>query len=400
MEIIYLIENFILFISTYGIIGLILLVLLLLVIVCYLVYFFNYLSIKNTNIDIYPLYYEIIRKYKLEQKWIEVEGIKISVIEKKSNLENVVPIFFIHGTFSASPTFYELITLLPEEFHCICIDLPNFGISDFYKESICNLSLIKISNKYADTIYKIVKKMGFNKINLVGHSLGAIISLHLALKYRSAVNELFLLSIPGLCHSSGRWAYYSGIFFKYLLPPKLLRLFFVRPLIKPILYYFKNSDIFVRFWLIYSFNPDANGNDIIGNVINQFIINGKWKKPLLPKILRLKCRTHLWIGSNDYFLDEYNEDLFRYVAPHITIKKINNVGHNVHNNYNDFIPEFLRHIDPTTIKKDNYRVKLKYKKFLSLKKQLKSRKNQSFPSLKRTEELMKKNYMIIGKILK
>lgn len=384
-------ENIILTIFVYS--GLLIssLFLILFIIILYIYYFINYSKIDN-DYFIEPLLYELVDKYGLTRKWINIDGKKVFIVERKGNS---IPLIFVHGTYSASPIFYELLTLIPDKYHCITIDLPNFGISDDLP--VDNEKLGIIFDKYSNFLIKVIDELGYKKINLLGHSLGAIFGLYLGKKRPDLINELFLMSIPGLCRSSGRLGYYNGLIFKYLLPPKLCRFSLLKNLYKPLMYFFRDKDIFIRFWALYTFKTGL-GNDIIGKCICPLWTEGYWKKPLLFKILYLKCKTHIWVGANDFFIDPY-EDIFSKISPHISFIKFDNAYHNIFLNNNDFINKLVE------IMENNKKIVVKNGLKESKKNKLirflwNKNVTKSYPSIRQTEQAIKKNYQIIGKMMK
>ncbi len=95
-------------------------------------------------------------------------------------------IVFIHGWLESHAVFHDISELLSTKYRCVCIDLPGFGSSD----SIDNVTLNKISK----TIEKLLIKLGIEKYNLVGHSLGGAVTLVHAEKHQDKVNRIVLIS--------------------------------------------------------------------------------------------------------------------------------------------------------------------------------------------------------------
>jgi len=375
MSFIYFIENSINYILVLIGFTIIFIILIFISIFFHIYWILNYKKINEQKTSAIGFLDEIIKSYGFTKKWVEVEGMKILAVERKSNSCQGIPLIFVHGTFSSSQTFYHLISLLPDKYHCITVDLPNFGISDSMN---VDDNLDKICIKYADFLDKFIQKLGYRKVNLIGHSLGAIFSLYLARKRKNLINKLFLLSTPGLFRSFGRYGYYTGIFFKLLLPPNLSKLFFIKKLEKSFQYYFRNSEIILRYYIALTF-LNCSGNDIIGKFIkyNRFFLYGCWKKPLLYKILSLKCNTLLFIGKNDLCVQQH-EDFFKKYK-HICFKKFDS-SHNVHSNYDDFKKALIDEIEKSN-KKISYIKPSKIGKLYRITKE----RGYSVPSLNKTE---------------
>jgi proline iminopeptidase len=100
-------------------------------------------------------------------------------------------IFVIHGGPLFNSTYLiEPFSELSLNYHLIFIDLPGRGASILPEDSICGL------NSDVESIEKIRKKMNIDKINLIGHSFGSIVSLAYSKKYSDKINKIVLVSIP------------------------------------------------------------------------------------------------------------------------------------------------------------------------------------------------------------
>ena len=393
MRIIDKIENYITAFFVWSGIGLLIIILIIFIVLFYIYYFLNYYKINNYKYDFNEILYKLINHHKLEKKWINVSGKKILIVERKGS--NKIPIIFIHGTYSASPIFYQVISKIPKEYHCITIDLPNFGISENFDEDIMKIGLGDVCSLYSDFLGKVIDELGFKKVNIVGHSLGAIFSLYLGINRSKLINELFLVSIPGLCRSSGKYGYYSGIVFKYLLPPKICKWEIVKRLENPLMYFSRENDLMTRFWILYTFRTN-NGNDVVGRFVSKRWTNGYWKKPLLMKILSLKCRTNLWVGEEDFFLDPY-EDFFGKVSPNVSFMKFKGSYHNVFLDNKDFLGEMIKIIEK---KKETKIGKMGGVKKIRLGKHIFGKNNKSFPSIRQSANVINKNYEKIEFLLR
>jgi len=95
-------------------------------------------------------------------------------------------IVFLHGWGNSKEIYSGLIEILESKFRCISIDLPGFGKSDV----VPDLTLVKITR----ILNKVMKKIGLQKINLVGHSLGGAVTLVYASRYQEEINKVVLIS--------------------------------------------------------------------------------------------------------------------------------------------------------------------------------------------------------------
>jgi len=99
------------------------------------------------------------------------------------------PVVFIHGLGSYIPAWNKNLLPLSKHFRCIAIDLPGYGKSS---KSLHPGTM----DYYAEVVIKLMDKLGINKFNICGHSMGGVIALKLAIEFPERVDKLFL-SAPG-----------------------------------------------------------------------------------------------------------------------------------------------------------------------------------------------------------
>jgi 3-oxoadipate enol-lactonase len=102
---------------------------------------------------------------------IEIEGEGPSVV-------------FVHGLGGTSNSFHTLLNALAG-FRCIRPDLPGSGRSP---RSFGSLTI----DCFVDTVAEVVRTIGGAPVHLVGHSMGSLISQHLAVKTPGLVKSLTL----------------------------------------------------------------------------------------------------------------------------------------------------------------------------------------------------------------
>lgn len=113
---------------------------------------------------------------------------KIFYIEKGEGKETIL---FIHGWFqNARDCFGEFIDIYSHQYHVVGVDLPGHGSS--YKDREFNYGM--------DEAYEAVESLFLNLLNehenitVVGHSMGAFLSLQLALNYQKNIQNVVLIS--------------------------------------------------------------------------------------------------------------------------------------------------------------------------------------------------------------
>ncbi|XP_076654128.1 putative serine hydrolase [Halictus rubicundus] len=103
------------------------------------------------------------------------------------------PILALHGWQDNCGTFDNLIPLLPDNVSVLCLDMPGHGLSSHYPKS-------QYYYLYWDGIIllrRIVQYFKWNKIKLLGHSLGGAIGFLYAASFPDDVDMLISIDIVG-----------------------------------------------------------------------------------------------------------------------------------------------------------------------------------------------------------
>ena len=93
----------------------------------------------------------------------------------------------IHGWSSSSYALSPLTALLSQRFYCIAVDLPGYGKSPRLPERTT-------IEGYADLLVDLLEEISDRPVVLVGHSMGGMISLTMALKAPALVERMVLLN--------------------------------------------------------------------------------------------------------------------------------------------------------------------------------------------------------------
>ena len=110
-------------------------------------------------------------------------------IREVENSENAY--LFIHGIIGSPDHFKKLIELIPSNSSVYNILLDGHGekIKDFAKSS-----MKKWESQVEDMLIYLNCK--YKNIIIVGHSMGTLLAINIALKYPEKIKKLFLLSVP------------------------------------------------------------------------------------------------------------------------------------------------------------------------------------------------------------
>lgn len=106
----------------------------------------------------------------------EINGFKIACrINEKGFVEGRKSLVFIHGSGNDHIVWKNQYISMEKDFNITAVDLPGHGNSEGKGEQ--NVTI------YAEWVKKIIEGLGLEKPVLIGHSLGAAISLTFAIKY-------------------------------------------------------------------------------------------------------------------------------------------------------------------------------------------------------------------------
>ncbi len=116
--------------------------------------------------------------------FITVNNLKIHYID---NNKKDIPLLFIHGWLGNLKEWIYQYCFFNSKRHIIIVDLPGFGESDKPK--------IKYSTDFfTKQITDFLRKLGYNEVILVGHSLGGMIALNITIQNLNLVKKLILIS--------------------------------------------------------------------------------------------------------------------------------------------------------------------------------------------------------------
>ncbi len=92
----------------------------------------------------------------------------------------------IHGWSSSAYALSPLIPLLAQRFNCLAVDLPGYGQSPTLKQPTTITA-------YADLLAGLIEEISNGPVVLVGHSMGGMIGMTLALRHPVLVERMVLL---------------------------------------------------------------------------------------------------------------------------------------------------------------------------------------------------------------
>jgi pimeloyl-ACP methyl ester carboxylesterase/CRP-like cAMP-binding protein len=92
----------------------------------------------------------------------------------------------IHGWSSSHYALSSILPLVAQRFHCLAVDLPGYGQSPPAPERVT-------ISRYADLLAKLIEQVSRGPVVLIGHSMGGMISMTLAMRHPVLVERMVLL---------------------------------------------------------------------------------------------------------------------------------------------------------------------------------------------------------------
>jgi pimeloyl-ACP methyl ester carboxylesterase len=107
---------------------------------------------------------------------------------------NARSILLVHGIGQeAARDYRDHIAWLRQSFHVVAVDLPGFGASD-------KANVLYSPGNYARVLKHVADRFLRRPFVLVGHSMGAVVSLRYAAMYPEDVRQLVVIDAPGVLH--------------------------------------------------------------------------------------------------------------------------------------------------------------------------------------------------------
>lgn len=115
------------------------------------------------------------------------------------------PLLLLHGYPQTHATWENVAPTLSEEFRCIVVDLPGYGLSQFSSPEACRKNSSK--RAVAATLVKVMAKLGYQEFGVLGHDRGARVAYRMALDHPNVVTKLGVIEI---IPTSDMWANFDA----------------------------------------------------------------------------------------------------------------------------------------------------------------------------------------------
>ncbi|WP_448374597.1 alpha/beta fold hydrolase [Fervidobacterium sp.] len=126
----------------------------------------------------------VLNNLKTDTNKVRINNVEIYYREFGKN--DAPAIVFLHGFGGSSYDWKYILTSLENNYRCIAIDIPPFGLSEKAKNfDYSDLSIIQ-------TIMGVLDTLKVEKFTLVGHSMGGYLSIAISVLYPERVERLVL----------------------------------------------------------------------------------------------------------------------------------------------------------------------------------------------------------------
>ncbi|HUT67541.1 MAG TPA: alpha/beta fold hydrolase [Dehalococcoidales bacterium] len=243
---------------------------------------------------------------KIQSKTINIDGLDVHYYTAGQG----EPLVVIHGGGGDARTWWDNITELSKKYTVYAPDLPGYGGSQ------------PLDGKYfipelSEFIEKFAVKLGLEKFNLVGHSLGGGVALNYALRSSHRIKKLVLVSSLCLGRDIALWV-------RLLSIPAMLRSVGALSLavlsgVKWLLMRMLNPAEFIM--------PLSPASVYVGGSITTF---RQQKLVLESRLSEIRVPTLLVWGAKDPIVPVRQAYAAARVIPDCQVKVFENCGHNVH----------------------------------------------------------------------
>lgn len=140
---------------------------------------------------------------------IKIRGVKV-YYEKKGVGE---PLVFLHCWTGNHSFWKDQVRVFSKEYKCIAVDFPGHGRSEEIEEYT--------PEEFSKYIYTLLSKLRIKEATLVGHSLGGMTALKLALEHPQIVKALILIDTSAKLtrYIFQNVSSFGGVIFGHFLPP-------------------------------------------------------------------------------------------------------------------------------------------------------------------------------------
>jgi pimeloyl-ACP methyl ester carboxylesterase len=229
------------------------------------------------------------------------------------------PILMIHGFMGSQRNFEKFSDSLKGQFRVIRVDLPGFGMSEFFEPENGQHDLKK---EYVDFFKFFIDTLNLEKFHLIGNSMGGMMGWYVASSFPEHVESLTLLNAAGydmlnVLDKAAPILQYPFLepFMRRGLPPEGSKAALISC-------YSNDSLIDINDALF-----NNNMHNIKGNLQAAFTIAGSGQYPDTAMIKTIKVPTMIVWGKDDEIIPIDHANRFKKDIPHAQLIIYDNCGH-------------------------------------------------------------------------
>jgi pimeloyl-ACP methyl ester carboxylesterase len=130
---------------------------------------------------------EPLKAEELDEKYVVVNGLKIRYIVRGSGS----PVILVHGIGEFLEVWWQNIKPLSEHYRVYAMDLVGHGLSDKPAVDYSLAFATEVASGFAQAL-------GIERASLIGHSIGGVIAMTMAINFPEEVDKLVLVDSGGL----------------------------------------------------------------------------------------------------------------------------------------------------------------------------------------------------------
>jgi pimeloyl-ACP methyl ester carboxylesterase len=265
--------------------------------------------------NIYPREVAKIKFVSPTSHFIKYQGKEIHFVDEGQGF----PILMIHGFMGSHHNFEKLADSLKGQFRIIRVDLPGFGMSEFFDPENGQHDLKK---EYVDFFKFFIDTLKLEKFHLIGNSMGGMMSWYIASSFPQHVESLTLLNAAGydmlnVLDNAAPILQYPFLepFMRRGLPPEGAKAGLVAC--------FSNDSLIDEKDALFS----NSMHNIQGNLQAAFTIAGSGQYPDTSMIQTIKVPTMIVWGKDDEIIPVDHANRFKKDIPHAQLIIYDNCGH-------------------------------------------------------------------------
>jgi pimeloyl-ACP methyl ester carboxylesterase len=142
------------------------------------------MNIENKGTGVYQYSdEELIKNWPgFENKYAVVNGVKLHYAEGGSG----VPLLCLPGWPQTWYSFHKVAPQLAERYRVVVVDIRGMGTSGKPQDGYDKKTMAK-------DVYELVRHLGFDKVNLLGHDIGGMVAMSFAFNYPEAIDKLIVM---------------------------------------------------------------------------------------------------------------------------------------------------------------------------------------------------------------